>query len=280
MDERGQELNELRDYGHKLLEELRYPDIISMLGDTFTHLADVAEEYSREADKWHNKYDECVSQNEMLQEKIEKLTEAGEHQNQELSRIIETQAQRIESMGKEFKQQLTKLRSHRNSEIEEYGNKVQALIATQTTLDKMTAEVEAAKHNLEESIRRYDEEKSSYEEKRIEYESQIELNQMKLDDYQNLFKFKQDAQNRIDAVQQEADNKVKAAEKEIDKWNRKYDEEHTLRLKIEKENNRLKKQLQGSMDNSSNCGDVQQGGASERQGDASSLCDDDEDGTK
>lgn len=276
MDKRGQELNELRDYGYKLLEELRYPDIISMLRDTMTHLADIAGEYSTEAGKWHNKYDECALQIGKLQEQITILTEASNGQNNSL----QTQTVKFDTLKRDLGRKITELRSYRDSEIAEYGSKVQALIATQTTLDKMTAEVEANKHNLEESIRRCKEEKSSYKEKRTELENQIELNQMKLDDYQNLFDFKLNAKNQIDAVQQAADDKVDAANIEIAEWKRKYDEEHTLRVKVEEENVRLKKQLQGSMDNSTNDSDTQQGEASERQGETSSLCDDDEDGTK
>lgn len=273
MDERGQELNELRDYGYKLLEELRYPDIIGMLRDTMTHLADVAKEYSREADKWHNKYDECALQIGELKEKITSLTEASNCQKESFHTQTVT-------LKRDLGKKITELRSYRDSEIAEYGSKVNALIATQSALDKMTAEVEAEKRNLKESIRRCDEEKSSYENKRTEYESQIELNQVKLDDYQNLFDFKRNAQNQIDAVQQAAADKVDAANIKIDEWKLKYDKEHKLRVKIEEENIRLKEQLQGSMDNSTNDGNTQQGGATERQDETSSLCDDDEDGTK
>lgn len=280
MDEREQDLSELRDYGHKLLDELRYPNIISMLRDTITHMADIAEEYSKEADKWHSKYDECTSQNEKLLKQIEDLTEAGERQSESLRKVIEVQADKIKNLEEDFGKQIADLRSHRDKEIDDYGNKVQALAAVQTALDKKKYEVEAEKGRLAENNRLCEEEKSRYEEKRCELEKQIELNQAKLDGYQELFDFKQGAQNKIDAVQKEADDKANAANKEIAEWNRRYDEEHNLRLKIEDENDRLKKQLQGDdyvMDNGS---DAPQAGGYEGQDNNTSPSDDDEDGTK
>ena len=109
MDERGRELDELRDYGHKLLDELRYPNVISMLQQTITHISGIAEEFSNEADKWHEKYDECFAQNEKLQGQIEDLTAAAERHNQELRAVIDAQAQKIEYMNTFFAKQMARV---------------------------------------------------------------------------------------------------------------------------------------------------------------------------
>ena len=280
MDERGQELTELRDYGHKLLEEMRYPNIIGMLQETISHIADIAEEYSVEAEKWHNKYDECAEQNEKLQRKITDLTTAGQQENKELCAVIDKQAKKIESMGVEFARKMDELRSHRNQEIEEYNEKLQALIATQTTLDNLKCEVAEKENKLEEDRQRCNEEKTNCESKRLEYKQQIEDNQAKLNEYDSLYQFKLEAQQKIDEATQSAETKIKAANDTAAEWERKYGEEYTLREKLEKEIESLKNQLQNNAATSQNTENQSQEEFTEKRDEHPNHDDDDDDGTK
>lgn len=246
MDERGQELTELRDYGRKLLEEMRYPNIIGMLQETISHIADIAEEYSAEAEKWHNKYDECAGQNENLQKQITDLTKTGKQENEKLRAVIDEQAKKIKSMGDNFAMKMDELRSHRNKEIEEYNGKLQALIATQITLDSLKCEVAKKESKLEEDRQRFNEEKNNCESKQLEYEQQIKDNKDKLNEYDSLYQFKLGAQKKIDDAIQSADAKIKAANDTATEWERKYGEQYTLREKLEKEIESLKNHLQNN----------------------------------
>ena len=280
MDERGQELTELRDYGHKLLEEMRYPNIIGMLQETISHIADIAEEYSAEAEKWHNKYDECAEQNENLQKQITDLTKIGKQEIEKLRAVIDEQTKKIESMGDEFAKKMDELRSHRNQEIDEYNEKLQALIATQTTLDNLKCEVTEKEGKLEEDRQRCNKEKNNCESKRLEYEQQIEDNQAKLNEYDSLYRFKLEAQQKIDDATQSAETKIKAANDTATEWERKYGEEYTLREKLEKKIESLKNQLQDNAAVSQNTENQSQDEFAETQGEHPNHDEDDEDGTK
>lgn len=280
MDERKQELGELRDYGHKLLEKLRYPDVISMLQQTITHISGIAEEYSNEADKWHEKYDECFAQNEKLQGQIEDLSAAAERQNQELCDVIDTQARKIENMSADFAKQMEELRSYRNQEINSHGEKVQALVATQAVLDKMSCEVEETKRKLDDEISQYEAEKAEYENKRKEYEDKIEVNQAKLDEYQTLFDYKLNAEARIAEVQKATDDKDIEAKEAIEALTKQYNDEKTLREKLEAELIELKKQHGSNANAPEGETPNSQGDSSEGQNEHSSNDDDDDDSTR
>ena len=78
------------------------------------------------------------------------------------------------------------------------------------------------------------------EKKRDEYDRLIGDNQSKLAEYDSLYKFKLTANEKIS----DADSKIKSANDEVAEWNRKFDEEHKLREKLEQELANLKKQLQ------------------------------------
>ena len=280
MDERGQELTELRDYGHKLLEEMRYPNIIGMLQETISHISNIAEEYSVEAEKWHNKYDECAKQNDNLQKQITDLTKTGKQENEKLRAVIDEQAKKIESMGDEFAKKMDELRSHRNQEIEEYNEKLQALIATQTTLDSLKCEVAEKESKLDKDIQSCNDEKTKCESKRLEYEQQIEDNQAKLNEYDSLYQFKLEAQQKIDNATQSAETKIKAANDTATEWERKYGEEYTLREKLEKEIESLKNQLQDNAAASQNTENQSQEEFSEKRDEHPNQDDDDDDGTR
>ena len=280
MDERRRELSELRDYGHKLLEELRYPNVISMLQQTITHISGIAEEYSNEADKWHEKYDECLAQNDKLQGQIEDLTVAGDRQNKELRDVIDAQAQKIASMSADFAQQMEELRLHRNQEIDSHGEKLQALVATQAMLDKMSDEVEENQRKLDDEIKRCEAEKAEYENKRKEYEDKIEVNQAKLDEYQTLFDYKLKAEARIAEAQKAADDKDSEAKETIEALTKQYNDEKTLREKLEAELAELKKQLSGNADAPTGESPDSQAYASEGQNEHSSNDDDEDDSTR
>ena len=246
MDEREKELDELRNYGHKLLEELRCPDVIGMLQETITHISSIAEEYSHEVDEWRGKYDECSAQNEKLQRQIEDLKSAGGRQNQELREIIKEQARQIERMGSGFAEKMEALRSYRDQEINEHKAKLQALIDTQTALDKMKNEVLEEKQKLEKDIDQCEKEKAEYEAKRKEYEEQIELNQAKLDEYQALFDYKLEAEQRITEAKNTANEKDEEAKATIKDLSQKYEQEKKLREDCEAALNKLQNQLTGN----------------------------------
>ena len=126
MDERGQELNDLRDYGARLLEEMKYPELIGMLQETMTHLHDIATEYAKDAEGWHVKYDACAAQNIALQKKLENLASALERQKEDMSAVIYAQSDEIRQMGQEFECKLNELRSYRDAGVAEYKQRVQS----------------------------------------------------------------------------------------------------------------------------------------------------------
>lgn len=271
MDDRGQELSQLRDYGHKLLE---------MLNETLTHITDIADEYSDEAENWHGKYNECAEQNKRLQNQITNLTESGNRQNEKFIAGIDKQAAKIESMSRDFDQKINGLFSHRNQEIDEYGSKIQALIDTQSTLNKLIGEVKAEKQQLDENILYYNEKIDEYESKSKELKDQLESNQEKINEYQELFNFKLDSQKRIDDIQKTADDKEKEAQEAIADLTKKYDAEAALRQKLENELAELKNRLQ---DNNSSNGEEytsQDSDIEHNEENQVSHDDDDEDGTK
>ena len=204
MDNLKQELDELCSYSNKLLDEIRHQDIIATLQELISHIANIANEYSKEAEQWHNKYVECAEQNENLQNKITDLTEANKQQNENLRNIIAEQAETIKEMRRNFEQKLDELRSHRDKEIDNYNRKVQELITANTTLKTIRDEFETAKRQLEEATERCNNEKANYEEKRIECERQIEVNKSKLDGYDELFNYKMNAESKLAEVQKAA----------------------------------------------------------------------------
>ena len=248
MHERDQELTELRNYGHKLLNELRYPKIIGMLQENIMHIANIAEEYSKEADMWHSKYNECLAKNKEWQEQIKNLIKANDLQSTKFSTVINNQAEKINEMKQNFEKKLEELRSHRNDEIAEYGRKVQALADTQANLDTIKSETEALKCKLIEEIRQCDEKKKDYKDKRDECIQQIEDNKAKLSEYAGLYQFKLDAKKQIDDAMQAAKDKESEANVAIADLNEKYNKEIELRKKLESELERLKTRLHGNVD--------------------------------
>ena len=247
MHERDQELTELRNYGHKLLNELRYPKIIGMLQENIMHIANIAEEYSKEADMWHSKYNECLAKNEERQEQIKNLIKANDLQSTKFSTVINNQAEKINEMKQNFERKLEELRSHRNDEIAEYGRKVQALADTQAYLDTIKGETEDLKCKLEQEICQCDEKKKDYENKRDEYLQQIEDNKAKISEYADLYQFKLDAQKKIADAMQAANDKESEANDAIADLNEKYGKEIELREKLESELEELKNKLNGSV---------------------------------
>lgn len=243
MDERGQELNDLRDYGARLLEEMKYPELIGMLQETMTHLHDIATEYAADAEGWHVKYDECAAQNIALQKKLENLASALERQKEDMSAVIYTQSAEIRQMGQEFECKLNELRSYRDAEVAEYNQRVQALLATQEVLQQKQEKLAVQEQQLAEERQHCENERKAVERTREEYEEQIELNRAKLDDYPALFDYKMNAKKKIDDAQKAADDQVNAMRKERDEWKHQHDKEHYWREIFEKELVELKKRL-------------------------------------
>ena len=284
MDERGQELNELRDYGNKLLEEMRYPNLIGMLQETLTHLHDIACEYSRDADLWHRKYNACAEEKQALQEELQHRIGAWEEQKGEWRSVIKVQTDKIQDMDRDFQYKLDELRVYRDNEIGNYNDKVQSLLIAQSALGKMKNELEEEKRRLEDARRKCDEAKAEhekakeeYEGKRRECEQQIERNRDKIEGYGELFAEKTNVQSKIKKVEKEAAEKAEAANKEIAEWNRRYDAEHDLRKKIEKELEELKKKLQGNEDSNNDETNGFQGDEMRREAYAPTAFDDDDD---
>lgn len=287
MDERGQELNELRDYGNKLLEEMRYPNLIGMLQETLTHLHDIACEYSRDADLWHERYEACAEEKQALQDELQHRIGAWEEQKGEWRSVIKVQTDKIQDMDRDFQYKLDELRVYRDNEIGNYNDKVQSLLTAQSALVQMKNDIEEEKRRLEDARRKCDETKAEhekakeeYEEKRRECEQQIERNRDKIEGYGELFAEKTNVQSKIEKVEKEAAEKAEVANKEIAEWNRRYDEEHVLREKIEKELEELKK-LQGNEDSNNDKPNGFQGDEMMREVDApTAFYDDDDDETK
>lgn len=243
MDERGQELNDLRDYGARLLEEMKYPELIGMLQETMTHLHDIATEYAKDAEGWHVKYDACAAQNIALQKKLENLASALERQKEDMSAVIYAQSDEIRQMGQEFECKLNELRSYRDAEVAEYNQRVQALLATQEVLQQKKEKLAVQEQQLAEERQHCENERKAVERTRAEYEEQIELNRAKLDEYSALFDYKMNAKKKIDDAQKAADDQVNAMRKERDEWKRQHDKEHYWREIFEKELVELKKRL-------------------------------------
>ncbi len=250
MDERRQELDELQNYGRRLLEEMRYPDIIGMLQETISHIAAIAEEYSAEAQNWHGKYEESAGRNEELQEQIADMTERGKQENQKLCEVIEKQANEIERMGSEFAEKIEELRKAHTQETEEYSKKLQKLLAVQKSLDSLKQDVEEKQEQLEKDLEACRQEKIGYENVKAECEQQIKVNQYKLDTYERLYQFELDAQQKIRNAEQEAAREIEAANNAAFEWEKKYHKEHELREKIEKEKKSLQEMLRSKDDTS------------------------------
>lgn len=279
MDERGQDLEELKVYGGKLLEEMRQPKLIDMLQETMEHLHNVALEYSREADDWHSKYDRSQAENEELRRQLADIKKLGETQNDEWRNAVKNQSEVLKSMEGSLQQQFDSMRSHRDREVDGYKLKVENLIQTLKTLDDLKSELETAKQDLEEKIRLRDEEKLNYEAERAELKKQFNLNRDKITGYEELDKKLRKAQSDIANAQNAANDTINAANATAADWERKYGEEYSLRVKLEEELATLTQQLQSSdankagedADGQEQSDDVQQ---SETQDD------DDDDGTK
>lgn len=246
MDERGQDLEELKVYGGKLLEEMRQPKLIDMLQETMEHLHNVAIEYSREANDWHLKYDMSQAENEKLRRQLADIKKLGETQNDEWRNAVNHQSEVLKSMEGNLQQQFDSMRLHRDREVDDYKFKVEKLIQTQKTLDALKGEVETAKQDLEGKIRLRDEEKSNYEAKRAELEDQMNLNHDKITGYEELDQKLRNAQSEIANAQNAADDKINAANATAAEWERKYCEEYSLRVKLEEELATLKQRLQSS----------------------------------
>ena len=243
MDERGQELNDLRDYGARLLEEMKYPELIGMLQETMTHLHDIATEYAADAEGWHVKYDACAAQNIALQKKLENLASALDRQKDEMAAVINAQSDTIRRMGQELERKLNELRSYRDAEVAEYNQRVQALLATQEVLQQKQEKLADQEQQLAEERQHCENERKAVERTRDEYEEQIELNRAKLDDYPALFDYKMNAKKKIDDAQKAADDQVNAMRKERDEWKHQHDKERYWRENFEKELIELKKRL-------------------------------------
>ena len=246
MDERGQDLEELKVYGGKLLEEMRQPKLIDMLQETMEHLHNVALEYSREADDWHSKYDKSQAENEELRRQLADIKKLGETQNDEWRNAVKNQSEVLKSMEGSLQQQFDSMRSHRDREVDDYKCKVEKLIQTQKILDAIKGELETAKQDLEEKIRLYDEKKANCEAKRVELEDQINLNRDKITGYEELDKKLRKAQSDIANAQNAADDEINTANATAAYWERKYGEENSLRVKLEEELANLKQRLQSS----------------------------------
>lgn len=187
MDKREKELTELRDYGGKLLEKMKYPDIIHMLQGTMTYLTDIAREYAQEADDWHKKYDACKEQQEQLQAQFDKLLKDSKQRNSDLCGRLDTQREEIERLKQTFDERLKELRSYRDEEIKTYHDRVQSLSKAQETLDTLKDKVQDEQKRLKEKQNMCSAEQEKCEEERRAIENQRRNNQEKLDHYQTLF---------------------------------------------------------------------------------------------
>ena len=206
VDERGQELNELRNYGVKLLEEMKYPKLIGMLQETMTHLHDIASEYAADAERWHSKYDTSVAQNTVLQENLQNISAVMQQQQSDMGMVIKRQSEQIKQMGQDFKSKLDALRSYRDTEIERYNERVQGLLAAQDSLRQMKEELSAKTEELAKAQQRYQDREKKAEEK-----------------------FRKTADEQLDAVRKESAD-----------WRQRYEKERELRENSERECQRLR----------------------------------------
>lgn len=246
MDEREQELNELRDYGARLLKEMQYPELIAMLEETIKHLHDIASEYARDAKMWRGKYEESADQNGALQTRLAELTAALAAQKKELQGVIAHQSDEIVALNAQFQAKLDALRSYRDDEIAVYNERGQAMLSAQSAWEQMKQECENEKAKLEEERKSCEILSQECRQKQNEYQTHLEINQEKLNDYDRHFTEELDTQNRINEVQRKADEQICAIREERDDWKGKYEKERSWREKFENELTILKKSQQES----------------------------------
>lgn len=244
MDERGQELNELRDYGAKLLEEMKYPDLIGMLQETMTHLHDIATEYATDAKHWHDKYDACEAQNVAMQQEMKNLTAALDRQKDEMAAVVNAQSDNIRRMGQEFERKLDELRSYRDAEVAEYNKRVQTMLATQEVLQQKKEMLAVQEQRLAEARQLCENERKDLEKTREEYENQIKFNQMKIEAYPELSDDKRNYKKQLDDAKKVADDQLNSMRRERDAWKDKHDKEQHLRVLIENKLGKLQKDRQ------------------------------------
>lgn len=202
MDEREQELNALREYGFKLLEKMRYPELLEMLHGTLTHLHDIAAEYSTEANTWRARYNECEAHNQKLQQQLQDLETANNEQVDKLKEAIKIQSDTITDLEKDFNRKLGELRSYRDSEVQNYNKQIQALILAQQSLDGMKQELEENLRKCESERKRLERLQLDLERERADLQRQIDVNKTKLDRYDELDVFQRNAQGKIDELEQ------------------------------------------------------------------------------
>lgn len=240
VDERGQELNELRNYGVKLLEEMKYPKLIGMLQETMTHLHDIASEYAADAERWHSKYDTSVAQNTVLQENLQNISAVMQQQQSDMGMVIKRQSEQIKQMGQDFKSKLDALRSYRDTEIERYNERVQGLLAAQDSLRQMKEELSAKTEELAKAQQRYQDREKKAEEKQRMYERWYALNQEKIEAYDSLYNDKLKSEEKMKNFRKTADEQLDAVRKESADWRQQYEKERELRENSERECQRLR----------------------------------------
>ena len=240
MDERRRELNELQGYGNRLLEEMKYPDLMGMLRETISHLHRMAEEYAEEANDWNAKYETCAKENEKLQRQITELKNAVEKQNEEFQK-------RAEKIGKDFRQELEELRSHRDAEVNDYAGKIQSLVAAQGNLEQMQKGLAGAKKKLDAELKKYEKATEEQKNARQKYEDQLDANQAKIDAYQDLFDFKLNAEAEKEKLQKKYEEKLQYAEQAYEELATTCNEIKTRNDTLEKENAQLKQPLQNNV---------------------------------
>lgn len=241
MDEREQELSELRDYGTRLLKEMQYPELLAMLHETITHLHDIASEYARDAEMWHGKYEESADQNVALQKRLADLPAAWESEKKELRGVIEHQSGEINALNAQFQAKLEALRSYRDDEIAAYNERVQEMLSAQSAWEQMKQAYEKEKAQLEEERQNCEILSQECRQKYNEYQTHLETNQEKLNEYETLFNDRMREQMRINEVQHKADAQIRAIREERDDWKGKYEKERYWREKFENELTTLKK---------------------------------------
>lgn len=258
MDEREQELNALREYGFKLLEKMRYQELLEMLQGTLTHLHDIAAEYSNEANSWRVKYDECEAHNRQLQQQLQDLKNANNDQVDKLQKTIQIQSDAITELEKEFNRKIGELRSYRDSEVQHYNEQIQSLILAQQSLANMKRELEDKLHECDSEKTRLENLKRECEEMRAELQRKIEVNQTKLDRYDELDNFQRNAQQRIDELEKALYDKEEEANNKIKDLNKELETERKRKQELERQLDELKRQPSSDNNNS-----VSQPGAEE-----------------
>ena len=242
MDERRRDLNELQSYGNRLLEEMKYPDLMGMLRETISHLHGMAEEYADEANDWRMKYETCAQKNETLQHCIAELENAAEKQEEEFRK-------RAEKIGKDFQQKFDELRSHRDKEIDDYAEKIHSFVAAQGSLEQMQKELAKAKKKHEAELKKYAKAAEEQENARQQYENQIAANQAKIDAYQDLFDFKLNAEAERRKFQEQYEDKLKYADQAYEELATTCNDIKKRNDTLEQENEQLKQQLQSHSGN-------------------------------